>query len=112
MTATDRVRKQVSSTLPYYLGYVPLRGLASCLPRRQALQLGAVVGDLLFRTIRRYREVAQRNLMTAFEWGPDEAEVVARQVFQNIGKTMVEFLRLPSLPREELRRLFRLQGLE
>jgi KDO2-lipid IV(A) lauroyltransferase len=108
----DKTRKQISSTLPYYLGYLPLGGLVRWLPRQQALKLGAAVGDLLYRTMRRYRVVAQRNLTMAFGWDAGKAEGVARQVFRNLGKTMVEFLRLPSMSPEELRRLCRLEGLE
>jgi KDO2-lipid IV(A) lauroyltransferase len=73
---------------------------------------GVALGELLFRGVRRYREVALRNLSWAFGWDEAKTETVARLTFRNLGKTLVEFLRLPSLNPEQVRRLCRLEGLE
>jgi len=66
----------------------------------------------LFWGVRRYREVARRNLRAAFGWPEPRVEAVARQVFRNLGKSLVEFLRLPALSPAELLDLCQLEGLE
>jgi KDO2-lipid IV(A) lauroyltransferase len=105
-------RRERKHTLRYYGFILPLQTLARVLPPRQADRFGSLIGLLMFRCVRRYREVARRNLANAFGWGPRETEAAARETFQNIGKTLVEFLRLPGLSAAEVRRLCRLEGIE
>ena len=90
----------------------PLAWLSRALPQPLAQRLGAAVGDLLFWCVRRYREVARRNLRQAFGGGAPRVEAVARQVFRSIGKSLVEFLRLPALSAAEIRDLCQLEGME
>jgi KDO2-lipid IV(A) lauroyltransferase len=87
-------------------------GFARLLPLPLAQRFGAGIGDLLFLGVRRYREVALRNLGRSFGWDPARTRLVARQSFRNIGKTLVEFLRQPYLSPSEMRRLFRMEGTE
>jgi KDO2-lipid IV(A) lauroyltransferase len=107
-----RREHQLSSLLPYYLFLLPLQRTARLLPAPMAPRLGAAVGMLLYRGVPRYREVAQRNLAMAFGWEAPQAKAVARQVFRNIGKTLVEFLRMPGISIHEIRRRCRLEGLD
>lgn len=109
---TARRRRTLNAALPYYGVALPLQTVARALPPRQATQFGGLVGMLMYRTVRQYREVALRNLANAFGWERHQTEAVARETFRNLGKTMVEFLRLPVLPPAELRRLCRLERME
>src|SRR5438128_2155566 len=110
---TQAIRKRGRrGSLPFYLFLLPLRGLARALPFPLVARLGAAVGELLFRGVRHYREVALRNMSRAFDWDAERTEVVARQAFRNLGKTLVEFLRLPALSSDQVRRLCRVEGLE
>jgi Kdo2-lipid IVA lauroyltransferase/acyltransferase len=99
------------SSLLFFL-LPPLARISRALPPPMASRLGSALGDLLFWCVRRYREVARRNLAAAFGWEAPRVEAVARQVFRNIGKTLIEFLRLPALSPVEMRRLCRLEGME
>jgi KDO2-lipid IV(A) lauroyltransferase len=98
--------------LPFYLFLLPLQGLARALPFPLVARMGTAVGELLFRAVPRYREVALRNMSRAFEWDADRTEEVTRQAFRNLGKTLVEFLRLPTLSPNQVRRLCRVEGME
>jgi KDO2-lipid IV(A) lauroyltransferase len=100
-----------ASSLVFFL-LPPLAWISRALPRPMAQRLGSALGDLLFWGVRRYREVACRNLTAAFGWEAPRVEAVARQIFRNIGKTLIEFLRLPVLSPAEMRRLCRLEGIE
>lgn len=100
-----------SSSLIFFV-LPPLAWIARALSPPLAQRLGAAIGDLLFWCVPRYRGVARRNLAAAFAWEAPQVEAVARQVFRNIGKTLVEFLRLPALSAAEIRQLCRLEGME
>src|ERR1051326_671901 len=112
MRVKDKGERRPASLLPYYGFILPLQFVARHLPMRLGQRLGAGVGALLYHGVKRYRETARRNLQASFEWDADQAELVARQVFQNIGKTLIEFLRMPTLSEDQLRSMFRLEGLE
>jgi KDO2-lipid IV(A) lauroyltransferase len=89
-----------------------LIGMARLLPMPWAERFGSGVGDLLFWCVPRYRAVARRNLAAALGWEAPRVEAVARQVFRNIGKTLVEFLRMPIMSPAEIRQLCELEGFE
>jgi KDO2-lipid IV(A) lauroyltransferase len=105
-------KEDLASLLPFYLFLLPLQTTARVLPWRPAQRLGVGIGELLYRGVRRYREVALRNLDSAFGWEACRTQTVARQSFRNIGKTLVEFLRLPTLSKEAIRSRFHLEGME
>jgi Kdo2-lipid IVA lauroyltransferase/acyltransferase len=107
-----RRRRKLSLFLRYHLFILPLQQTARLLPAPLAAPLGTAVGLLLYRAVPRYREVALRNLAAVFEWEATRIDAVARQVFCNIGKTLVEFLRMPGISDEELRRRCPLEGIQ
>jgi KDO2-lipid IV(A) lauroyltransferase len=88
-----------------------LIGMSRRLPMRWAAGLGSALGDLIFWGIPRYRAVARRNMAAALGWEAPRVEITVRQAFRNIGKTLVEFLRLPALSSEEIREICTLEGL-
>jgi lauroyl/myristoyl acyltransferase/mitochondrial fission protein ELM1 len=84
------------------------------LPRSASLRLGAGLGDIVYRTVKRRRQIALKNLSMALgsEKSKDELEHIARSSFQNMGKTLVEFLSTPRYSAERLQALVRIEGME
>ena len=72
------------------------------------------MGRLAYRVMARYRKVALANIARAFpEWEPERCERLAREAFDNVGLTIVEFfLQLPRLTEAEVGRLVRFEGQE
>ena len=72
--------------------------LAQRLPQAWLLILGAGLGKLTFSLLRIRRRVALENLAHAFpEKSAAEIKTIARRSYENFGKMMLEYLRLPSL---------------
>jgi Kdo2-lipid IVA lauroyltransferase/acyltransferase len=91
-----------------------LMGLAGLLSPRQAQRLSVVLGRLLFIIVPKRRAIAWKNLQIAF---PEKSETERRWILQrsaeNVGKSLIEFLRLPKLFRQEqIQNLVRLEGEE
>ncbi len=84
------------------------------LPRSASLRLGAGLGDIVYGTVKRRRQIALKNLNMALgnEKSKDELEYIARSSFRNMGKTLVEFLSTPRYSAERLRSLARIEGME
>ena len=74
------------------------------LPKKWAMQLGHNIGKLLYRTLKKRRQIALHNLEIAF--GNDltaaRREEICKMCFINLGKTGVEFLRFPKLGAENI----------
>lgn len=72
--------------------------LAQRLPPAWLLILGAGLGKLTFSILRIRRRVALENLAHAFpEKSAAVIKTIARRSYENFGKMMLEYLRLPSL---------------
>ena len=84
------------------------------LPRSASLRLGAGVGDLVYRSVKRRRQIALSNLSMTLgnEKGDEELRQIARRSFQNMGKTLVEFLSSPRYGLECLLNWVRIEGVE
>ncbi|KPL09490.1 hypothetical protein AMJ85_06540 [candidate division BRC1 bacterium SM23_51] len=81
-----------------------------CLPRRAALALGAVTGEIAYRFGIR-RRVVLSNLALAFpEWTATQCRRVARRMYQNTGRTFVECLLLVSPSPDQIDRM--VEGVE
>lgn len=79
--------------------------LAQRLPLAYLLVLGAGLGKLTFSILRIRRRVALENLMHAFpEKSATELKTIACRSYENFGRMMLEYLRLPGLAPEELQR--------
>jgi len=109
--------KHVKGALAARLGGILLRGLARIagrLSRRQAEQLGRVLARVLFLFTPYRRGIAWRNLCFAFR-EKDVAELrrILWECYENFGRCLVEFLRLPKLRKEgEIHELVSLEGEE
>jgi len=75
-----------------------LLGIFGTLPRRASLCLARGVATLAHRSLGHLRRTATRNLNLAFpDWTSEQTRDVVRGVFQNFGRLLVEFARLPKL---------------
>ena len=84
------------------------------LPRRAAIAVFAALGDVACMIDRRARRRIVEHLEIA--WGdrltPAERRAVRRRMFQDFGRNLVDFLRLPGTAKNDLRRLVQFEGLE
>jgi KDO2-lipid IV(A) lauroyltransferase len=88
-------------------------GLFRFLPMGWAIRLGALVGLLGYMLSARYRRVAIRNLRHAFpEWNRARVHATARRTFRNFGVALAEFLKAPSMTRDQLEQRVELIGRE
>jgi Kdo2-lipid IVA lauroyltransferase/acyltransferase len=82
--------------------------------RKSALALGASIGSAAYYLFPRYRRVALANLTRAYgkAWSRRQIGAAAREMFRGVGRTLVEFARLPAMSPEEIRSLVRIEGAE
>jgi len=68
----------------------------------------------VYRSVKRRRQIALDNLRMALGNEKDDEELkdIARHSFQNMGKTLVEFLRIPKYSAEHIPDLIRVHGME
>jgi KDO2-lipid IV(A) lauroyltransferase len=89
-----------------YQGVLFLLFLAQRLPLSLVLVLGKLLGKFTFSVLRIRRRVALENLVQAFpEKTAAELKSTARRSYENFGTMMLEYMRLPKLSENELRRL-------
>jgi KDO2-lipid IV(A) lauroyltransferase len=80
-----------------------LVAVLGALPERTALAAGALGGRAVLRLSRRYRERARRNARIVFpDWSEARIEALLRASFAQMGRTAVEWARLPRLAPERL----------
>ena len=94
--------------------YILLRGFSRLLcrlPYSLVLRLGSGIGFLhwFFGRSQRRRAIAQ--LQEHLGASPDEAAAIARRMFGNIGKTLLEVLYIPALTPEKLERWVTIENL-
>lgn len=79
-------------------------GLFALLPRRLALRVGTILGDLFYLFDRRDRAIALTNLGIAFpDKSPAERRALLRASVRNLGRTAAEICHLGSLTAETIR---------
>jgi KDO2-lipid IV(A) lauroyltransferase len=84
------------------------------LPMRLAMFLGGGIGNLLYFTFKRRRQIALQNLQIVFGTEKSDAErkKICRENFRNLGKTAIEFLRFPKLTFHNIWREVTVEGKE
>jgi KDO2-lipid IV(A) lauroyltransferase len=83
------------------------------LPMRAQLWLGDAIGFLWFDILRIRRKVALQNLTRAFpNWSLEQKTRVARLSVNNLGRTFIEFLRIPALQPKDWIPHFVIEGRE
>lgn|SRR5574341_328881 len=91
-----------------------LRRVLAWLPESAAYGLGEGAGRLAFRLDRRHRTVAVENLSRAFpdRFSSGEVEALARRVFENLGRTVVDVARSDRLLTGQEAGAFQVDGFE
>lgn len=97
-----------------YFGFQGLRRITQLLPGRMVRALGGSLGLLAYALLRSQRRLTQGHLAHAFgdSLSASQRTRVARQVFVNLGRVAVEWLRLPRMSARELQSLVACEGLE
>lgn len=69
------------------------------LPKKWAMSLGTTIGKLLYRILKKRRQIAQNNLQIAFGNDLDEERriEICKASFINLSKTIIEFMRFTKL---------------
>ncbi len=77
-------------------------------------RLGLAIGSLLRRASPRHYRIVLHNLHLAFgeEKSEPERQAIAQACYRHLGKFLMEFIRLPAVPREELLQRVELRGRE
>jgi KDO2-lipid IV(A) lauroyltransferase len=96
-----------------YLGFAAFARFVRLLPLGMALALGAGIGRLMYTFVGRRRRVLTANLARAFpEKSEAERLVIAKASCRNLGRTLIEVLRLPDLTEADARERIRFEGAE
>ena len=74
------------------------------LPKKRAMSLGTTLGKLLFRLLKKRRQIALKNLQIAFGNDLDERQrrEICKASFINLSKTIIEFMRFTKLNSENI----------
>jgi lauroyl/myristoyl acyltransferase len=88
--------------------------LTRLLPHELTYRFGVVLADLNFLVNTRSRRAVLANLAHVFadQPSPKSPRRLAREVFRNFARNIVDFLRLPRLDREAMERVIQVDGWE
>jgi KDO2-lipid IV(A) lauroyltransferase len=93
-------------------GYI-LKPLIAKISRRHILRLGRLLGDTAYFIDVPHRRIVRRNLkFTHPNWAQEKIDTISRGVFQNLGISLVEFVQLACLSRDQLLDRVRIVGQE
>jgi len=96
-----------------YLLVLIIGFLARYVPLRLALRMGSDIGNLVYVVLKKRRNIALNNLRMVFKDKQDSEIIkIARQSFQNMGKTLIEFLRFPKYDVQQVISMVRIEGEE
>ena len=85
----------------------------SRLPRRMSLVIGGWLGTLVFWFAFQQRRLASEHLRCSLSLADEHSvRTIAKQCFQNLGKTVIEFMRFPRLDKQQIQRYVKLEGVE
>ncbi len=110
------MKKKPRSPAWDYLEYISVRSFAALinsLPIAFSTWIARRVGDVFYSILPMRRKIALKNLDIAFENSITHAKKkhIAREAFQNLAASVMEFFRLPSLLKEAPER-FEIEGTE
>jgi KDO2-lipid IV(A) lauroyltransferase len=99
--------------LAEYLFLVTTGFILRRLPYNISSGVGAFFGKILFIFDGKHRKIAYENLKPSFpdKSDPELAEII-KKLYDNMGRGFTEFLYLPKLPLEKLKRLVKVEGEE
>ncbi len=88
-----------------------LKHIIGKIPRRHILALGRLLGGVVYVLDVPHRRIVRRNLkFTHPDWTDEKIDTLSRCVFQNLGVSVIEFLQLATLSREQLLGCIRVVG--
>ena len=100
----------MSPTASHYAEYYAARGVVGALgalPWRAASAAGAALGALGYRPLGIRKGVVERQIAAAFpEFTPARVHAVAREAYENLGRTFIETAVVPTLGRDGILDLF------
>ena len=96
-----------------WLAFAAVRGVCRWLPLPVAQAIGSIVGLVIYALLARYRSLARAHLRMAFGESLSEPTErrIARRVFMNLGRTMLEWFVIDRLSPAQLARVVDIQGL-
>lgn len=97
----------------YYLGRV-VAFIFTIIPLKAGLAIASALGTFVFYILPRYKQLTIDNLKYALgnEKSDTEINVVAKRVFQNLGKNAVELVNLPKFNRARMEKFVRFRNRE
>ncbi|OGF48161.1 MAG: hypothetical protein A2231_12025 [Candidatus Firestonebacteria bacterium RIFOXYA2_FULL_40_8] len=104
--------KKISHLLEYIF-LVTAGFLLRLLPYKAVSGVGAFFGKILYVFDKKHRKIAYDNLKPSFpEKSTEELEGIIKKVYDNMGRGFSEFLYLPKLSLEKLKKLVKVEGEE
>ena len=92
--------------LAEYIVVVVLLRILALLPYRIASDTGGYIGRLGYLLDKRHRNVALENLARAFpRRGKEDIARIAQKVFENLGRSVAEFVHIASHPPDSIKRM-------
>ncbi|OGF46386.1 MAG: hypothetical protein A2452_00895 [Candidatus Firestonebacteria bacterium RIFOXYC2_FULL_39_67] len=96
-----------------YIFFVTTGFILRRLPYSTASGIGAFFGKVLYLFDKKHRTIAFDNLKPSFpEKSETELESIIKKVYDNMGRGLAEFLYLPKLSPEKIKKLIKVQGEE
>ncbi|MEJ2729857.1 MAG: lysophospholipid acyltransferase family protein [Deltaproteobacteria bacterium] len=90
-----------------------MKSFIARIPRAHLLFLGKLLGNLLHYLAVSQRRVVRRNLQFAYTGSsPRQIQSMAKCIFQHFGLTIIEFLQISCLSKQELISKVRVEGME
>jgi KDO2-lipid IV(A) lauroyltransferase len=107
------LKKRVKNWLLYNL-ITSIIFVLNSLPRKSSISLGRFLGKLAYFIIADARKRTQNNLKIAFgqEKNPRELRRLALNVFENVGKNVVDAVRLKNMKWNQIEGITKVEGLE
>ncbi len=92
----------------YRIGYF----LANVLPLKLAYSLSKRVSDIQWLVSKKDREAVALNLSIITKKDSEECSKLTRKVFRNFGLYLVDFFRMASLTKDDIKKRVRVEGIE
>ncbi|KPK99578.1 MAG: hypothetical protein AMJ91_07300 [candidate division Zixibacteria bacterium SM23_73_3] len=110
---TSRIKRRIKNWFLFWLIATTI-SLLNFLPRSFAISVGGFLGKLAYFLIRKARRKTLFNLSLAFGQEMNETKLrkLACVVFQNVGKNVVDVVRLKKMKYEDVERITEIEGLK